>query len=77
MGEPVTLYKGGESLVVYGKAQGAQMIERGWGFAPSAAPIDATDSAIKLAEANGIDLSAVSGTGANGRITKSDIEALI
>ena len=41
------------------------------------ANIDATDGALELAEANGIDLSAVEGTGANGRIVLRDVKALI
>jgi len=36
---------------------------------------DATDSARELAAERGIDLSDVEGTGADGRITKSDVEA--
>lgn len=39
--------------------------------------IDATDSARQLAEENGIDLSEVEGSGDNGRILKSDVEAVI
>ncbi len=36
-----------------------------------------TDAARKLAEENGIDLSAVKGTGKDGTILKSDISKLI
>jgi len=36
---------------------------------------DATDGAKELAAERGIDLSEVEGTGADGRITKSDVEA--
>lgn len=43
----------------------------------SSVNIDATDGALELAEANGIDLSAVEGTGANGRIVLRDVKALI
>ena len=39
--------------------------------------LDVTDAAIKLAEEHGIDLADVSGSGAGGRILKSDIEKLI
>ncbi|MCP5097194.1 MAG: hypothetical protein GY943_16730 [Chloroflexi bacterium] len=39
--------------------------------------IDATDSARKLAEENGIDLTTIKGTGANGRIIKPDVDAAI
>jgi len=38
---------------------------------------EATDSAKKLALANDIDLTAVEGTGSNGRIIKPDVEAAI
>ena len=38
---------------------------------------DATEVAIKLAEEHDIDLAEVSGSGADGRILKSDIEKLI
>jgi len=41
------------------------------------ANIDATDGAIELAEANGIDLSTVEGTGANGRIVLRDVKPLV
>ena len=36
--------------------------------------VDATSGAITAAEALGIDLSAVTGTGSGGRITKADVE---
>lgn len=39
--------------------------------------VNATDSARKLAEDNDIDLSEVVGTGAEGRILKKDVEALL
>lgn len=38
---------------------------------------NATDAAIALAEERGIDLADVTGTGAGGKITKGDIEALV
>src|SRR4051812_31652459 len=38
---------------------------------------EATDSAVELAEANGVDLSTVTGSGAGGRITKGDVEAVL
>lgn len=41
------------------------------------ADIEATDSAKELANENGIDLATVNGSGANGRIIKSDVEALV
>lgn len=40
------------------------------------AEIDATDSARDYAAKNNIDLSQVSGTGANGRITLSDVKGV-
>lgn len=39
--------------------------------------INATDSAIELAEQNGIDLATVQGSGLDGRIVLRDIKALI
>lgn len=39
--------------------------------------VNATDSALKLASQNGVNLSEVTGSGSGGRITKSDVEALI
>lgn len=38
---------------------------------------DATDGAIELAEANNVNLSAVTGTGQAGRITVPDVERFI
>jgi pyruvate/2-oxoglutarate dehydrogenase complex dihydrolipoamide acyltransferase (E2) component len=37
----------------------------------------ASDAAAKLAYDNGVDLALVTGTGANGNITKGDVEAFI
>lgn len=48
------------------------------GAAPSenkAAEPDATDAARELAEEEGVDLASVKGTGADGRITVSDVKA--
>ena len=39
--------------------------------------IDATDTAVQLAEEAGVDLTDVTGTGVNGRIVKKDVEAHI
>ena len=39
--------------------------------------IDATDAAVKLAAEHGLDLAAITGTGTDGRIIKSDVEAAI
>lgn len=44
---------------------------------PPTATISATEAALKLAEEYGIDLSQVTGTGQDGRITKADVEELI
>ena len=44
---------------------------------PFGQEIDATDAAIKLAKENGINLAGVTGSGAGGRILKSDIERLV
>lgn len=38
---------------------------------------DATEAAQKHAEATGVDLSQVAGSGAEGRITKADVEAAV
>lgn len=40
-------------------------------------PVNATQSAIELADEHGIDLSAITGTGAGGKITKGDVENAI
>lgn len=42
-----------------------------------APPVDATDSARELAEAHGINLLSVQGSGAEGRVIKADVEALL
>jgi pyruvate/2-oxoglutarate dehydrogenase complex dihydrolipoamide acyltransferase (E2) component len=39
--------------------------------------VDATESAVALAEENGVDLSEVEGTGTDGRITKADVQAYL
>jgi pyruvate dehydrogenase E2 component (dihydrolipoyllysine-residue acetyltransferase) len=41
----------------------------------TAAEINATQGALEAAAELGVDLSSVSGTGAEGRITKADVEA--
>lgn len=41
------------------------------------AEINASDAAKKLADENGLDLGTVTGTGANGNITKGDVETAI
>jgi pyruvate dehydrogenase E2 component (dihydrolipoamide acetyltransferase) len=43
---------------------------------PAPAPI-VSPAAKKLAEENGVDLSLIQGTGANGNIKKSDVEAFL
>jgi large subunit ribosomal protein L21 len=46
--------------------------------APEAAPtVNVTDVARKLAEEHGLDLGAIEGTGAGGRILKGDVESAI
>jgi pyruvate/2-oxoglutarate dehydrogenase complex dihydrolipoamide acyltransferase (E2) component len=39
--------------------------------------VDATDGARELAEAEGVDLNEVNGTGADGRVTKDDVESFL
>jgi pyruvate/2-oxoglutarate dehydrogenase complex dihydrolipoamide acyltransferase (E2) component len=39
--------------------------------------VDATDAAVRLAEANGIDLGTVEGSGKDGRIVEPDIQKII
>lgn len=46
---------------------------RGW----EPVEVDATDGAKQLAKENNIDLATVTGTGADGRITKADVEKAI
>lgn len=38
---------------------------------------DATEGALAAAEEHGVDLASVTGTGADGRITKADVEAAL
>ena len=40
-------------------------------------PVNATDSAITLAEEHDLDLSTIEGSGQGGRITKGDVESAI
>lgn len=47
----------------------ARMAVEGW--------IDITESAARLAKKEGVDITTVQGSGADGRIVKSDIEALV
>jgi pyruvate dehydrogenase E2 component (dihydrolipoamide acetyltransferase) len=39
--------------------------------------VDATDSARELAEEHGIDLNGIDGSGEDGRVLKSDVEAAL
>ena len=41
----------------------------------NAVDVDATDSAVELADSEGVDLSEVEGTGTGGKVTKADVEA--
>jgi pyruvate dehydrogenase E2 component (dihydrolipoamide acetyltransferase) len=45
--------------------------------APTASPVAATPVAQRMAQAHGLDLGAVVGTGAGGRVTKADVEAAL
>lgn len=69
----------GKLLEAATKADVVKMAERGLVALkePDIFSADATDSAVKLAKEAGIDLGEVTGTGAGGRITKADVEALI
>lgn len=40
-------------------------------------PVRATETAVTLANDRGVDLSLVTGTGVDGRITKGDVEAFL
>lgn len=42
-----------------------------------ATAVNATNGAKELAEEHGVDLATVAGTGENGRILKSDVEAVV
>lgn len=53
-----------------------ELAARHW-IEPVEPEVDATDAARELAEAEGIDLTAVEGTGADGRIVLGDVRALI
>lgn len=86
MGEPIHLKKGEETMTVYGRHQAAVHVGEGWQLVSDIAlptppapvvDIDATDAAAELAKEHGIDLATVEGTGASGRILKSDVEALV
>jgi len=44
---------------------------------PEVEPIEATSAAGELAEEHGLDLSAIEGTGKDGRILKSDVESVL
>jgi pyruvate/2-oxoglutarate dehydrogenase complex dihydrolipoamide acyltransferase (E2) component len=41
------------------------------------ATVDATDAAVELANANGIDLTTVEGTGKDGRVLEGDVKKLV
>ena len=85
MGQPIHLQKGDETMTVYGRYQAAVHVGEGWEMVdstialpiPAPVAVDATDAAEALAEENDIDLSTITGTGANGRITVGDVKALL
>lgn len=56
-------------------APAAAQIINGKGEVVLAAGVDATDTALAIAMAAGIDLSTVKGSGKNGRILAADVEA--
>ena len=74
---------GGPLYKVVSKRAHKYHVTAGWEIvappkpAPKEAEITASSAAEKLAKEHGIDLSTVKGSGANGNITKGDIEALI
>ena len=55
--------------------QKSEQARRGAITFTASSAVDATDAARELAETEGIDLTAIEGTGSEGRITKSDVEA--
>ena len=59
------------------KAQKAEKKPEAKAEETASAAIDVTPAAAELAEAEGIDLTALEGTGKEGRILKSDVEAAI
>lgn len=79
-----TIQKGGYFLTQHGQAVdafGRKIDAQGPVDAPagpnSSSRPDATDTAKELAEEHGIDLSTVTGTGADGKITKADVEKAV
>lgn len=92
MGQPIKIIKGSKTLTVYGLAQLAVMEADGWKTLPAAGPppakvehppaasppaVKATKGAAALAKKNNIDLTAVSGTGAGGAVTMTDVRKVI
>lgn len=69
--------EGGEDEALRLEAAGYAVLLRDVPEPEPEAPIDATPAAAALAELVGIDLAEVAGSGADGRILKSDVERLI
>lgn len=77
MGEPIKVYTEVANMTVYGKAQLQNAMGKGWSLQPPLTPINATNGALALADEHGIDLRGVTGSGTDGRVIKSDVEAMI
>ena len=57
------------------EARTAEEIEASAAANNEASEVNATDGAVEAANELGVDLATVTGTGADGRITKADVEA--
>lgn len=70
-------------LIMIGKAEKYSttqgIVERTTSMVAGDVPraVEATPAAIRMAEDHGIDLTAVQGTGQDGKITKTDLEKLL
>jgi pyruvate/2-oxoglutarate dehydrogenase complex dihydrolipoamide acyltransferase (E2) component len=65
-----------EAKAASGPAQNKALVPEVQNKAAAPEP-DATDAARKLAEEHGLDLAALKGSGANGRITVPDVQAAV